>query len=207
MKLRDPVLQKWLILAGMAIGLVYGYLNYIYLPRKETIQQTTQELKTARERLERGKRVAKNFRTFQANYANLLGNWEAALELLPTEKEMDDLLKSVSLAGQGSEVTFLLFKPLTPVEHPYYWENPIQIKTLSTYHSLGSFFSKVAALPRIVNISGLKMTAWSSRKERSNNSVESEFIATIYIFKPLGAPATVSTPEESPKQKPRHKRS
>jgi type IV pilus assembly protein PilO len=206
-KLRDPALQKWLILVGLAVGIIYGYSNYFYLPRKETIRQTIQELKAAQERLERGKRVAKNFRTFQANYANLLGNWEAAMELLPTEKEMEDLLKSISLAGQSSDVTFLLFKPLEPVEHPYYWENPIRVKTLSTYHSLGSFFSRVAALPRIVNISGFKMMAWSSRKERSNNTVESEFVATIYIFKPLGAPATVSTPEESPKRNQPRKRS
>ncbi|MBM3325276.1 MAG: hypothetical protein FJY66_06370, partial [Calditrichaeota bacterium] len=111
---------------------------------------------------------------------------------------------------QSSEVIFLLFRPLEPVEHPYYWEHPIQVRTLSTYHRLGEFLSKVAALRRIVNISQLKMTAWSSREERTPNTVESEFVATIYIFKQPGTPATVKVTESSARPKapnPQAKRS
>lgn len=206
MKLRDPGAQKWLVLGGLAVALVYGYFNYVYRPRKEKIRQTTHTLGVERERLEQGKRVAKNFRTLEASCAQLQVNWEAALELLPTEKEMDDLLRRVTLAGQSSGVTFLLFRPLEPVEHPYYWENPIRVRTLSTYHRLGEFLSKVAALPRIVNISELRMTAWVPRKGRSHSTMEAEFLATIYIFKPLGTPPTVSTPESPSTRKAPRKR-
>ena len=206
MKLRDPAVQKWMIIGGLAIGLAYGYWNYIYQPKKMRILQMEQKLKMDCERLERGKRVARNFDSFRDNYEQLLVNWDAALELLPTEKEMDDLLKQITLAGQSSQVTFLLFRPLEPVEHPYYWENPIRVKTLSTYHRLGEFMSKIAALPRIVNISNPTMTAWAPRKGRSHNTVETEFLATIYIFKELGVSATVSkSEEETPKSKPRRR--
>ncbi|MFH1010486.1 MAG: type 4a pilus biogenesis protein PilO [bacterium] len=201
MKLRDPAVQKWIVLAGLTIGLIYGYSNYVFLPKKDAIKASTQKLKGERERLEKGKRVAKDFRSIQEDYQQLLATWDAALELLPTEQEMDDLLEKITLAGQSSDVSFLLFRPLEPVEHPYYWENPIQVRTLSTYHRLGEFFSKVAALRRIVNISQLKMTVWSSREERSPNTLEAEFVATIYIFKQPGTPATVKPPESSAKPK------
>jgi type IV pilus assembly protein PilO len=206
-KLRKPVIQKWLLLGGLVIALVYGYSNYVYRPRQEAIRESSEKLKQEWERLERGKRVAKSYRTLQANYAQLTVNWEAALELLPTEKEMDDLLKRITLAGRSSEVTFLLFRPLDAVEHPYYWENPIRVKTLSTYHRLGQFLSRVAALPRIVNISGLRMTAWAPRKGRSVNTVEAEFLATIYIFKPLGTTPAVSPPESPQTRKPSRRQS
>jgi type IV pilus assembly protein PilO len=206
-KLRNPAIQKWLLLGGLAIALVYGYSSYVYRPRSEAIRQSAEKLKQEREHLERGKRVARSYRTLQATYAQLTVNWESALELLPTEKEMDDLLKRITLAGRSSEVTFLLFRPLDAVEHPYYWENPIRVKTLSTYHRLGQFLSRVAALPRIVSISGLRTTAWAPRKGRSVNTVEAEFLATIYIFKPLGSPATVSTPESPQTRKPAGKQS
>jgi type IV pilus assembly protein PilO len=206
MRLRDTATQKWIILVGLAIGLIYGYSNYVFRPRKDQIRETTEKLKLERERLERGKRVAKNFRSLQENYDQLLTNWGAALELLPTEKEMDDLLEKITIAGLRSEVTFLLFRPLEPVEHPYYWENPIQVKTVSTYHRLGEFFSKVAALPRIVNISKVRMGTWAPREERSSNTVEAEFVATIYIFKQLGTPASVSQVPDAPKPKPQQKK-
>jgi type IV pilus assembly protein PilO len=169
-------------------------MNYVFLPKKEAMKQMTEKLKSARERLDQGKRVARDFRSIQEDYQQLLATWDAALELLPTEQEMDDLLEKITLAGQSSDVTFLLFRPLEPVEHPYYWENPIQVRTVSNYHHLGEFISKVAALRRIVNISQLKMSAISAREERTENTVEGEFVATIYIFKQPGTPAMVSAP-------------
>ncbi|MBM3324324.1 MAG: hypothetical protein FJY66_01515, partial [Calditrichaeota bacterium] len=77
MKLRDPAVQKWIVLAGLTIGLVYGYWNYVFLPKKEAIKISAQKLKEERERLEKGKRVAKDFRSIQDDYQQLLATWDA----------------------------------------------------------------------------------------------------------------------------------
>jgi type IV pilus assembly protein PilO len=202
LNLRNPTTQKWIILCFLGFGAVYGYVNFIYTPRCETIKRLTSDIKKESELLAKGKRIAANFQTVQEDYARLMQSWDIAQELLPTQKEMEGLLKSITLAGQEHDVTFLLFKPLDPVERPYYWENPIQIKTLSRYHDLATFFTDVASLDRIVNINNVKLTGYKPNRGRSPFTVEAEFAASIYIFKELGAPVTVAAEQETKSARP-----
>jgi type IV pilus assembly protein PilO len=202
LNLRNPATQKWIILCTVAFGLVYGYFNFVYTPRSETVKRLTADIKKESEVLAKGKRIAANFQTVQDDYARLMQSWEIAHELLPTQKEMEGLLKSITLAGQEHDVTFLLFKPQDPVERPYYWENPIQIKTLSRYHDLAQFFSDVASLDRIVNVNAVKLTGYRPNRGHSPFTVEAEFTASIYIFKELGAPVTTVAEQEPKNTRP-----
>ena len=146
------------------------------------------ELAEKQELLERGKRVARNFQSVQEDFENLLSVWETAETLLPTQKEMEGLLKDITLAGQTSGVTFLLFKPMETKEHDYYFEFPIQIKTTSTFHELGQFLSRIATMSRIVNVMDMKSTAIRPRKGESlRDTVQSDFTVVIYVFKDFAA--------------------
>jgi type IV pilus assembly protein PilO len=187
--LKSPATQKLIIACALAFGAIYGYANFVFVPRRELAKKLTSDIKKENELLSKGKHVAANFQTVQDDYARLMQSWDVAHELLPTQKEMEDLLKSITLEGQQRNVNFLLFRPLDPIEKPYYWENPIQIKTQSSYHDLGDFLSAVASLDRIVNINNLKITAYKPNHGHSAQTVVADFTASIYIFKDLGAPA------------------
>ncbi len=203
---RNPNTQKWFISVAVAFTLTYGYVQFVYLPRRESARRLTEDIQTETEMLAKGKRIAANFQTVQDDYSRLLDSWNIAQELLPTSREMEELLRHVAMEGQKHGVDFLLFKPMEQVEQPYYWENPIQVKTLSNYHNLGEFLSAVAALDRIVNITNLKIGAYHPNRGRSPNTVEADFVATIYIFKELGAPAEVTpVTDDNQKGKPRPK--
>lgn len=203
---RNPNTQKWFISAAVAFTLAYGYVQFIYLPRRESARRLAEDIKAETEMLAKGKRIAANFQTVQDDYSRLLESWNIAQELLPTSREMEDLLRNVALEGQKHGVEFLLFKPMEPVEQPYYWENPIQVRTLSNYHDLGEFLSAVAALDRIVNITNMKISAYHPNRGRSPSTVDADFVATIYIFKELGAPTQlteVTDDKQSGKARPK----
>jgi type IV pilus assembly protein PilO len=188
--LRSPTTQKWIIVCVLLFGATYGFYNFVYTPRRELEKKLDLDVQKEADLLARGKRIAANYQTVRDDYARLMKSWEMAHELLPTQKEMEGLLKNVTLEGQERDISFLLFKPLDPVEHPYYWENPIQVRTLSTYHKLGDFLSSIAAMDRIVNVGRLKMNAARNVKGRNPQTVEAEFLTTIYIFKDLGVPTS-----------------
>lgn len=197
--LRDPKTQKWLLVTIMLFGLTYAYANFVYIPRHDLTNRLVHDIKKESDLLKKGKRIAANYQTVQEDYARLMESWNIAQELLPTRREMEGLLKSITLAGKKRDVNFLLFRPLDPVEKPYYWENPIQIRTLSDYHDLGRFMSAVASLDRIVNIKDIKLSSFKPKKGRSPYTVEADFVATIYVFKELGAPVGVQEPEDNKK--------
>jgi type IV pilus assembly protein PilO len=202
--LRSPGTQKALIAIFLLFGGVYAYSNFVYTPRQDKASLLERNIATEQELLAKGKRVAANFQTVQEDYARLMESWDIAITLLPTQQEMDALLKNISEEGSRRNVNFLLFRPMDPVEQPYYWEYPIQIRTLSQYHDLGRFISSIAGLERIVNVRNLKLNAYRPNKGRSPNTVEAEFMATIYVFKELGSPVEV-TPKEDDKKVKRRK--
>ena len=188
MNLRDPKIQKTVVVAALSIAAIYAYFQFIYSNRQNTIKSCETELAQKQELLERGKRVARNFQNVQEDFQNLLEVWETAETLLPTQKEMEGLLKDITLAGQNSGVTFMLFKPLETREHDYYFEYPIQIKTSSDFHELGQFLSKIATMNRIVNVMDLKCAAIRPRKgENLRDTVQSDFLVVIYVFKDFAA--------------------
>ena len=188
LNLRDPKMQKTVVVAALACALVYVYFNYIYSNRRDTIVELRTEIQQKQDLLERGKRVANNFQAVQEDFQNLVEVWETAQELLPTQKEMEDLLKDITLAGQNSGVTFLLFRPMSVIEHDYYYEHPIQIKTSSKFHQFGSFYSKIATMDRIVNVEELKLVGIRPRKgEKTLDTVQGDCVVVIYVFKEFAA--------------------
>ena len=185
---RDPKTQKMVVVIALSVTMVYVYFTYIYGNRTATIADLKTEIIQKQELLERGKRVALNFQKVQDDFENLLEVWETAQTILPTEKEMEQILKDVTLAGQKSGVTFMLFKPLNPTEYDYYFEHPIQIKTSSNYHQLGRFMSKIATMDRIVNVKQMKLAALRPRKDQpTRDTVQGDFEVVIYVFKEIAA--------------------
>lgn len=104
---------------------------------------------------------------------------EAAL-LLPKEKEIPQLLKDISAAGQGVGLDFLTFKPLPDVPQDFYAELPISINVRGPYHNMGSFLDQVSKLGRIVTVSNIKMT--TPTKEKGEMLLNSDCTLVTYRF-------------------------
>tara|TARA_Y100001960_G_C14783905_1_gene889407 strand:+ start:19805 stop:20518 length:714 start_codon:yes stop_codon:yes gene_type:complete len=77
-------------------------------------------------------------------------SFEAQLSQLPTDIEMDGLLKDITEKGIENGVEFKKFQMLKEFETEFYIELPIEIIINGTYHSLARFISEVSNLNRIV---------------------------------------------------------
>jgi len=185
---RDPKVQKMVVVLALSVAMVYAYFNYMYAGRSRTIAELRTQIEEKQATLERGKRVAQNFQKVQEDFQYLVQVWETAQNLLPTQKEIEILLKNITLAGQSSGLTFLLFRPMDAIEHDYYFEYPIQIKTSSTFHELGQFLSKIATMNRIVNVMDLNCSGIRPRKgEVTEDTVQTDLVVVIYVFKEFAA--------------------
>lgn len=100
--------------------------------------------------------------------------------LLPKEKEIPQLLKDISAAGQGVGLDFLTFKPLSDVPQDFYAEIPISINVRGPYHNMGSFLDQVSKLARIVTVSNIKMA--SPKKEKGEMLLNSDCTLVTYRF-------------------------
>jgi type IV pilus assembly protein PilO len=207
MNLKDPKTQKIvfgaIILA--AAGWVYfgtTLMPFNYPVRKAKIAALEAEHERLAAEVEKARKVVGDLARLEAEYERLHDQWLAAQELLPEEKEMPELLRTVTTAGSRAGVEFSLFQPKPPVAAEFHTAHPIQVTVRGTYHQVGSFLGRLANMERIVNVADLKLSqpnekgpkkkkaSTSKRKDdqnggamtRSNNTVEAKFTLTAYTL-------------------------
>ncbi|NIM19523.1 MAG: type 4a pilus biogenesis protein PilO [Candidatus Latescibacteria bacterium] len=196
MDLKNPKAQK--ILIGIVLVCIVSYVyfgctffSFCYRARKANIEEMEKEYSKLSAELEKARKIVGKLAQLEAEYERLHDQWMSAQELLPEEKEMPDLLRKVTTAGNKAGVKFALFQPQNPVQQEFFTSHPIKVKVKGGFHQVGIFLSRLANLPRIVNVSGLSLesprtTGRKGEKGESSETVLAEFTLTAYTL-PGGA--------------------
>lgn len=101
---------------------------------------------------------------------------------LPSEKETPTLYRALSSAAEQSGLGVSLFQPRDARAKDVVNEIPIVVSTEGSYHQLAKFFERVAALPRVVNVSDFKM----SGLPKSRNSMKADLTLATYMYRAAG---------------------
>ena len=144
--------------AGVA-GLFFcsHYLPFGFPNQRDQLNALESDFQKKSTELTRARAAVADLPRFEAEYSLLHDRWAAASELLPADRQLAVLLRKISLAGQQTGVSFLMFKPSPPQTQSYYTELPVEISVYGGYHQVGSFLAELANMNRIVTVSKLKL--------------------------------------------------
>jgi type IV pilus assembly protein PilO len=178
-----PKWQKALFgFMGLAVIGVAGYMLLL-----SPLLTRVNALRAQHAQLERDINQQRAILTELARFRRMVAEVEARLanlrEKLPTEKETPPLYRSLSDAAFNAGLGVSLFQPRDPKLRDYYNEIPISLKAEGGYHQLGDFFEKLAALPRVVNITEWKLA--TSKDVR--NPVSADLTLATYMYRPVGS--------------------
>lgn len=175
-----PVKQKvavWLIvLAALAVGLYFAFIKSKQAELKE-LQTRADELQT---QIMENRKIADNLPLLQKEYDQLYVELERALTELPNQKEIPTLLTSITSAGKGAGLDFLVFRPKPEEPKDFYANVPVDISVSGTYRDVAKFFTAVSELPRIVNISNVVFS--DIRSEGNRTGMKVTCLATTFRF-------------------------
>jgi type IV pilus assembly protein PilO len=161
---RDPGRWPLAVRAG-AVGLCFlvlsGIATYMFVwqglnPQREQLQDQEQQLRSEF-RAKHAK--ATNLDVYKQQLVDIEKSFGAMLRQLPSKTEVDNLLVDISQTGLASALTQKLFQPETEIRKDFYAERPIKIRFVGSYHEFGQFISGIAALPRIVTLHDVQITA------------------------------------------------
>ena len=112
--------------------------------------------------------------------------------VLPLDKETDQIFRAVQLQAAASGLEVSRVSPKPTIDHDVYTEYPIDLDVMGTYHNVGAFLDRIRQMPRIVNISSLKLSSRASEGEAASRaSVGATYTATTFVYKdepPVTAP-------------------
>ena len=176
-KIKMPI--RVLILVGTIVILAGVFVWFGYLPLKADIKKSNLQIDKLEKQLNQARLKAKHLKEFEAEYAQVDAQFKEALKLLPNEREIPSLLKTITQLGSESQLEFRLFSPQAETEKGFYLEIPVSIEVSGNYHNVAIFFDRVGQMDRIVNILNVAMKPVAAR----STTLVTKCNAVTYRFK------------------------
>ena len=175
-----PTKQKILILLLVTIIESAALVWFLYIPKNNELNELTEKLTKLQGEIAEKTRVVNNLPKTQLEYEQLNRELAQALTELPNSREIPSLLTNITDVGKSSGLDFLTFRPKAEIPKDFYADVPVDIVVSGSYYSVAHFFTAVATLPRIVNISNV---AFSDIRSVGNRMVTKvTCLATTFRF-------------------------
>lgn len=184
------------MLAGFVLGVFFftHFLPFGFPNGRDRLAALKADYEKKSTELARARAAVADLPRFEAEYELLHHRWAMAAELLPTERQLAVLLRKISLAGQQTGVTFIMFKPAPTRSETYYTTMPIDITVYGGYHQVGSFLAELANLRRIVTVSNMRLASNSKGDGLASTSASMTASAYSLITNPTPAPGPAAPP-------------
>lgn len=175
-----PVAQKIALLGIIIGGLGVAFYYYVVEPKNEIIAQVQAEIGKLDAEIQTLVIKVKHLDELIAANKQLEIDLARKKERLPPEEEAVMLLKQLSDLGVRLGLDIKLWKPGNPSEDPskLFIRMPVNVEVAGGYHTAGLFFDRINKLPRIINVSDLKMG--SPRIEQGRVVIQSVFDLTAF---------------------------
>ena len=147
------------VYVGAAVLLALVYWNFFYSPMSAALSEKTNRVQDLEAQHSKKTRMIAQLESLRKEVKELDAKLREAVAQLPDQKEIPDLLSTVSSLGRESGLEILLFRQKPEVLQDFYAEVPVEMLMKGTYAQLDEFFDKVGRLNRIVNVKDISMKA------------------------------------------------
>lgn len=187
-----PQAVRVLLIFLPTIIIIPVFYFVIYSPRSENLSRLEKDVSKLNNDINVSSIKAAQLDELKKKNLMLQARLKELKEQLPEEKEVSSLLKEVSDLGAKAGLNILYWKPSERKPNPsgLYEEIPVKVEVTGGYHDLGTFFSHISNLKRIVNISDIKFS--DPKLEKGSTVIKASFTAT-----------TFSAVEEGKKEEPK----
>lgn len=183
-----PLLGRGLILAVLFV--VIFAIGYFLVVREQV-----QELNAARQQevelkhtVAAKQHLVADLGAYQRQLATMKETFAKLLQKLPSQTEIDHLLRDISQTAQEDGLTQKLFQPGAENRKAFYAEKPIAMDYVGSYQQVAKFVSDVAALPRIVTFRDFSLAPM-----KSGEGSELDFTVTAVTYRYLTASEAAGT--------------
>ncbi|MBI3802863.1 MAG: type 4a pilus biogenesis protein PilO [Nitrospirae bacterium] len=181
--------QKFVSLVLIIVIASGAFVWFVFIPKSAEIAAFNSDIAELNNEINVHRTKVKRLDELVSENRELKHQLTQLKEQLPPEAEVEILLKQVSELGARTGLDFKLWRPAQrkPNASGLYVEIPVDVEVAGGYHALGVFFDKISKLPRIVNVSNIRMG--SSKPDQHRVSIQTSFSATAFAVVEGGAAA------------------
>ena len=179
-----PAYQRVLILLLIMALVAAGFYFMFYQAQLEQHKSLLKRKDLVQAELQKNQKIANNLAVYRAEFEKMQELLNAALDELPLEKEIPNLLTGIGTLAKEEGLDVLLFKPAAEVSQGFYAEVPVELKLSGSYHQAATFFDAVSKMERIVNIQGLSLSRAKEEEGKTALGIECRAITFRFVEQP-----------------------
>src|SRR5436190_19721713 len=162
------------------------------MPAHDEMATRELQLKGLKADISKGQATAKKLPEFEKQVGELEAKLSNLRAILPEDKDAGVLVRQFQTVAAQSSITNRSLKPAPTVTKTMHAEWPIAFEFDGTYHNLAIFFDRVGKFTRIVNITGVDITAKS--KPEPNSTISAKCVATTSVLLDKPSPPKPGAP-------------
>lgn len=170
-------LTVFALLSMLAVG---GAWQVLLGPAESEIEVARTRLSTLEGEVSTAQMVALKLPAAQREVKALELALRQTEAVIPEEKDPQDVLRNLHELASDSLLDIASFKPKAIVAKAQYTEWPIELGLEGSYHDLGRFFDRIAAMSRLIGISDLQIR--TKTKPNGRGSIIASCVATTFVF-------------------------
>jgi type IV pilus assembly protein PilO len=165
-----------IVIAGMLVGVAEWQF---FGPRRRDIDAAKAKYASLSAEIEKGRAAERKLAQFREEVKKLELELQKLLQVLPPERDTEDLIKKVEALVHQGDFSLLVLRTNEPIPKDFYKEYPFSIVLNGTYHNLALFFARMANFSRIINVEDLKMHELGNVAGKTLNAT---FVAKTFIY-------------------------
>ena len=170
------------VIALTCVLLIAAYWFFMVKPQLERIESFKRQETSLKGEYDNAAAKAANLDAYKLQLDDMRNEFSIMLRQLPDKVDIESLLVDLSQTSVGAGLDVEYFKPQGDIPKEFYAEHPIRLSVKGKYHEFGEFISGLAALPRIVTLSDIKIGAANSGQDKKSNDLVMELTATTYRY-------------------------
>jgi type IV pilus assembly protein PilO len=180
--------QKLALLTIVVVGIGVAFYYYVATPKNEEIARLQEEVAKLDTEVQATTIKVQHLDELVAASEQLEKELAKKKERLPPQEEAVMLLKQLSDLGIRLGLDIKLWKPGNQADDPsrLFVRMPVSVEVAGGYHTAAMFFDRINKLPRIINVSDLRMG--SSRIEQDRVIIQTLFELTAFVAPPDAKP-------------------
>ena len=164
------------VIAGLLVGVAEWQF---FGPRRREIDAAKAKYASLSAEIEKGRAAERKLAQFREEVKKLELELQKLLQVLPPERDTEDLIKKVEALVHQGDFSLLVLRTNEPIPKDFYKEYPFSIVLNGTYHNLALFFSRMANFSRIINVEDLRMHDLGNVPGKTLNAT---FVAKTFIY-------------------------
>jgi len=161
------------IAVAPAVIIAILFVMLVYFPKTKEIKKVNADMSAQENEIAQNRTKAAKLDILKIENDKLIKELKELQEKLPEEEGVSTLIQQLSEIALKSDIDILTWKPEAKKAHPsgIVEEIPFSLTLAGTYHNLGSFFSSLTRLNRIVNVSDIQLGDPKAQKEEAALSI------------------------------------